>query len=232
VRKVLIVGAAPNSLGAAIADQVRGVGYQAITAGITTEEKWELNLTTSSANRIRSVLEKVQPTHIVCTAGINHPEDGSGALDALIWYQMHFLQNVAGPMRLLEQWQRVMESDGHYRHFVAISSNSAHVPRSGSAAYCASKAALSMALRVKAREGAGRGSEVLVYGYEPGLLAGTPMTADTVAQFGPAVPLTRMRDRRLAGGIPTDSLAYMVACNLGMGPEINGVMLRVDADES
>lgn len=190
-----------------------------------------------TSGTLGSVLMQVQPQHVVVTAGINQPESDE---DLVKQYQAHFAANVIGPMQLLHAWRSLLsqQSDiGMVRHYVAISSNSARVPRSNSAPYCASKAALSQALRVKAREVAasavGRATyRLAVYGYEPGLLASTPMTADTVAQFGSGVPLTRMRHPELAHGFSPERLAKMVVHNLGLGLEMNGMLVPLDADEA
>lgn len=233
VKRVLVVGARPGSIGAAVAEQAAMYDYDVVTAGMNEEDHY-MDLVDRAHSELVHDLIELDPTHVVCTVGINKPEPVM--VDTANWYRWHFDVNVTGPMRLLKAWQQVMGngvlvSRDSCRHFAAISSNSASVPRSDSAAYCASKAALSQALRVKAREGAGHESAILVYGYEPGLVAGTPMTADTVAQFGPGVALTRMRDPRLSAGISADALASLVVHNLTLGPEVNGVLFRLDADE-
>lgn len=228
--KVLVVGARGGSIGAAVAEQAHSLGYTVVTAGITNEDMY-LDVVQDNAGGLAAKLATIQPDHIVCTVGMNMPQPSDPGEELWHWYRWHFETNVMGPMRLLEAWSRFLPPGGGLNHYVAISSNSAHVPRSGSAAYCASKAALSMALRVKAREGAVRPGSPIVYGYEPGLVAGTPMT-DHTAQTWPGQPLTRMRDPRLAQGISAGTLAWLVAQNLSMGPELNGVMLRIDADEA
>jgi NAD(P)-dependent dehydrogenase (short-subunit alcohol dehydrogenase family) len=228
----LVVGARPGSLGAAIAHQCRGFGYQVVTAGISGEDR-QLSLTRMNFITLLGEMRALRPTHVICTVGMNEPEPPGWDPEA--WYGKHFATNVTGPMRLLNAWLGSLGADvpgeQRVRHFVAISSNSARLPRSSSAAYCASKAALSMALRVKAREAAGKGSQVAIYGYEPGLLEGTPMTDATREQF-PGVPLTRMRHPALSNGVSTAGLAAMVAGNLTQGLALNGLLIPFDADEA
>ena len=230
VKRVLVVGCRPGSIGEAVYYAALSSCYEAVFAGLH-EEPYEIDVVNDSVADMAMQLGALRPDHIVCTVGINMPEPL--AEDPADWYRWHFETNVAGPMRLLKAWDIVLGaiSFSEHNHFVAISSNSASVPRSGSAAYCASKAALSMALRVKAREGAAQQASRLVYGYEPGLVRATPMTADTEARFGSGVPLTRMRDPRLSAGISAGALASLVVHNLSLGPEVNGVMFRLDADE-
>lgn len=227
--RVLVVGARGGSVGAAISQQAHSLGYSVVTAGITNEDV-TMDLVSDNRGALAAKLATIQPEHIVCTVGMNMPEplDHDDPSD---WYRWHFETNVTGPMKLLHAWTSLLGVGGGLNHYVAISSNSAHVPRSGSAAYCASKAALSQALRVKAREGAVRPGSPIVYGYEPGLVAGTPMTEHT-AQSWPGQPLTRMRDPRLAQGVSVGALAWLVVQNLTLGPELNGVLLRIDADEA
>jgi NAD(P)-dependent dehydrogenase (short-subunit alcohol dehydrogenase family) len=144
-------------------------------------------------------------------------------------------------MRLLHEFscwvteERVDDDEyalGDYlRHFVAISSNSAVIPRTNSAAYCASKAALSQGLRVKAREARGGDYGYVVYGYEPGLLAGTPMTWATEKQF-PDMPLHRIRGEAMAAGVPCAALAAQIVAGLQVpGAALNGATIRYDGGE-
>lgn len=232
---VLVVGAREGSLGAAVAAAVRQAGGVAYTAGISGEE-WELDLVGCDMRRIWNVLSSTKPCHIVCTVGMNTPEPDVMD-DPIGWYSWHFETNVTAPMRLLHGWQEWSKKNQEdvpmlYRHYVAISSNSAAIPRSSSAAYCASKAALSMALRVKAREGKGGDQHgIVVYGYEPGLLAGTPMTKNTENDF-PGALLHRMRGSAVAEGIPVEWLAEQIVTGLrSPGAALNGTLIRYDAGE-
>jgi NAD(P)-dependent dehydrogenase (short-subunit alcohol dehydrogenase family) len=235
--KLLVVGARGFSLGAAVKAEAEMVGYQVDTAGINQEEHY-LNLTTCSADRIRRTLRKVEPDHVVCTVGINNPREDK---DPYLWYEDHFRANVIGPMRLLHEFagwivQERLDGDeyaaGDYlRHFIAISSNSAVIPRTASAAYCASKAALSQALRVSAREARGGDTGFIVYGYEPGWLGNTPMS-DRVSGRFPEGGLHRMRGRALADGVSTAALAAQIVGGLNVpGAALNGALLRYDGGE-
>lgn len=114
------------------------------------------------------------------------------------------------------------------KRFVAISSNSAHIPRRGSMPYCASKAALSMALRVAARELANK--NVAVWGYEPGLLAGTPMSEQTRRDFG-TDPLHRMPGVSWEG-LPVGDLAQQIVQDIStFSVAHNGLMIPFDGGE-
>jgi len=231
---VLVVGARPGSLGAAVADAVRGRGSEAVTMGLNNEDH-SCDVFLDSMSHLQSLVERVAPRHVVCTAGLNMPESHFTEHDPKDWYRWHFETNVVGPMRLLRvfaEWAEQRTYAGEPpRHYVAISSNSATLPRSSSAAYCASKAALSQALRVKAREAQGGDRGYIVYGYEPGLLAGTPMTQKTSDDF-PGVPLHRMRGAALAAGVPVSALAAQIVSGLQVpGAALNGALIRYDGGE-
>lgn len=227
---VLVVGAAKGSLGQAIVDELRECDWEfglVYTAGITDEET-RLDLLRSP--RITEVLTGLRPDIIVCTVGVNQPVD---ILDGFLPAKMAnaFSTNVTGVMDLLRHFVvspvRADRAD-NVKKFVAISSNSARIARRNSIAYCASKAALSMALRVAARELA-PGGQVMVWGYEPGLLDGTPMTQETAAQF--AGPLHRMPGVP-PEGIPPRDLARRIVQDLAtVSYAHNGLIIPFDANE-
>lgn len=234
MRRLLVVGARDGGLGSYVREMALaqyGPGavptaeqWKVSTAGVSGED-YELDIT-GPTSRMVELLDALKPHHVVCTAGINKPRSNGLAN----WYEEHFSVNCVGPMRLLGAWlmlDPLLSEEWRAGHYVAISSNSAQVARTNSDAYCASKAALSMALRCKARALAGK--PVVVYGYEPGLIAGTQMTQDASSRFR-GKPLTRMPG--LTNGISPHQLAGMVVRNLAYGDvELNGCMLRVDAGD-
>lgn len=230
--RLLVIGARPGSLGEQLAFTAEGAGIEAVTAGISGEEH-ELDLYLAPPVLLRDVLRRTEPTHIVCTAGVNMPQPEEP--EHRDWYRWHFEANVVGPMRLLEAFTAWTASypplRPGFRHFVAISSNSATIPRTASAAYCASKAALSMALRVKAREAHGGDVGYIVYGYEPGWLEGTPMSANIQHKFA-GMPLHRMRGEALAAGVTVHALAGQIVAGLLVpGAALNGTLIRYDGGE-
>jgi NAD(P)-dependent dehydrogenase (short-subunit alcohol dehydrogenase family) len=227
---LLVIGARKGSLGEAIAQHVDEHPFSTVmTAGISGEQV-DLDLGMPES-RMAGILADLDPQHIVCTAGVNLM---AGVQD--IGYMGRFsnslLNNVQHPMKLLSVWLIVHPPSDTYRsalnHFVAISSNSAHIARRNSGPYCASKAALSMAIRCAGRELAD--SQFVTYAYEPGLLDGTPMTSETRMAF-PQGALHRMPGYAPRAGLSARSLARMVVGNLNAGKELNGCTLRVDAGE-
>lgn len=209
---VLVVGAQPESLGSCIAWYGRKCGLEIVTAGISGAE--DLPLDVRFQHSISMVLKEVHATSIICTAGINSQNEMSS---------MEI--NYHGVMRLLDYWIWGLSQVGQ---FVAISSNSAHVARTNSRAYCASKAALSMGIRCAAREDAGR--RALIYAWEFGLLAGTPMTQAVQERLGPGTALTRMPGH--PNGQSVEGAARLVVDTLRVGTTaLNGCTLRVDGGD-
>jgi NAD(P)-dependent dehydrogenase (short-subunit alcohol dehydrogenase family) len=194
------------------------------TVGVSGEE--EVQCVLEDAEELGKVFAEFQPTKVVCTIGIN---EARGEGDFEYWMMDHLRINCYLPMHVLMTWIE-QASEGKVggppagAHFVAISSNSAHIPRSQSMAYNASKAALSMALRSAARDIGKAEWPMSVYGYEPGLIKGTPMSGERGG--------TRMLGPGLGQGLSRRTLAGQIVHNLAFGgAELNGVLMRIDAGE-
>lgn len=221
--RVLVVGARSGSLGYHIADAL-GDDHsvsEVTVAGISEEP---LHLDAVDYLRCTEVIARVNPTHVVCTAGVNQGgpfyQDGWETLA-----RDHMDANFFGPINLLtafEDWLAGMPGS-----FVAISSNSAHVARSNSAAYCASKAALSMGIRCAARDLTRSGSLLRAWAYEPGALEGTPMTKAVARSLRGDVPMSRMLTS--PQGLSVRQVARMVARDLlDAGDVLHGSVVRLD----
>lgn len=218
--RLLIFGARKKSLGHAIGKMWNDIYERPLlTVGISGEE--HMNVLIDDPDELGQVFQNFKPTKVVCTIGMN-TELGEG--DFEYWMMDHLRTNAYLPMHILMTWLQ-QEGDGAPgagAHFVAISSNSAHIPRSKSMAYGASKAALSMAIRCAARDVAKAEMPMSIYGYEPGLIKGTPMSGERGG--------TRMLG--LPQGISRRTLAGQIVHNLGFGgTELNGVLMRLDAGE-
>lgn len=214
---LLIFGARKKSIG----DAVRKMWIDmfddshVVTAGLSGDE--EIDGMAADEDWVRAVIEKVQPDRILVTIGVNQPR-GEG--DLYSWLSTAFETNVSLPMSILETWIDVDPPKG--AHFVVMSSNSAVIPRSQSMAYCASKAALSMAVRCAARDLQKAKMDLTVYGWEPGLVKGTPMSEGRGG--------TRMLG--LPEGISRRALAHQIVSALAFGgAEYSGVLVRLDNGE-
>lgn len=246
--RLLVIGAAKNSLGRAVFEASLGP-FDVTTAGLHRgDETHEMDVTDPES--IAGVMRKVGPEHVVCTAGINMETPSAGDPNSsTIEEMLHYLNttyiraamtNAVGHMLVMRAWVDVVRLHGDallpgLKHFVSISSNSAHIARSRSAAYCMSKAALSMGVRVAGRELGG--TEHLVYGYEPGWLEGTPMSQKVTRRLE-VKELGKVRFpsslHRIPGGKGIDPyrLARHIVHNLQYGgTELNGTLIRIDGGE-
>lgn len=236
LRRLMVVGAMPGNLGMRVAEEAQrsktwdSVRAYDIKGGEPLTRVAYLDLW--SRRKVIEALETLSPTDIICTAGVNLT-DGNG-VDVAQSIKTHMNINVTGPMQLLSEaldlwlnrWGHVKAIPNSGFNFVAVSSNSAHIARSQSTGYCASKAALSMALRCVARREAGYG--IKIWGYEPGFLNDTPMSNATAEQF-PDQPLHRIPG---GFGIDTDDLADRIVSDMIVSPTgINGCMIRFDGGE-
>jgi len=214
--RLMIFGARKKSVGAAVQKMWTDIyDSPVMTVGISGDE--DRNILIDDAEELSALIKEFEPTKVVCTIGMNKE---LGDDDFEYWMMDHLRTNVYLPMHILMTWIETGPPDG--AHFVAISSNSAHIPRSKSMAYGASKAALSMALRCAARDLAKAEMDMSVYGYEPGLIKGTPMSGERGG--------TRMLG--LPNGLSRRTLAGQIVHNLGFGgAELNGVLMRIDAGE-
>jgi NAD(P)-dependent dehydrogenase (short-subunit alcohol dehydrogenase family) len=234
--RLLVIGAQPLSLGAFVKGMAQTHGIYVTTGGISDEDvKCDL---TDAATIVQSIRD-VKPDCVVCTAGVNFPGTFMGTSIKNITEGLNV--NALGPLRLLKAWLDFQlhangvkpkdDFDLTPKHFVAVSSNSAQIPRSSSVSYCMSKAALSMGIRVAARETAQAEIPLNIYGYEPGWIKGTPMSVQIEKMLGPkTIP------HRIPGGrkreIDPRSLAEIIIVNLEfyVSP-FNGQMVRVDSGE-
>lgn len=223
-RKILVVGARPGSIGAAVATKLKVLGQTVETAGIS-EEQWRLVATPQKIHEF--FIGNDEFTDVVCTIGTNGEQDILASGFDPDYLGDEYAINTIAPIAILHEWLMNSESERASRHFVAISSNSAHIARSRSLGYCASKAALSMALRCAARRVAEMGG-VSIYGYEPGWVDGTPMSRSVEKRIGDSPP------HRIPGrqGVSLNSLSNLIIFNLlNGGMELNGCMFRVDGGE-
>lgn len=215
--KLAIFGARKKSIGQTVgkywSDMYDG---KVVTAGISGEEDYTVNM--SDDEEITNFLAAEQPDRVLVTIGMNEEMSDKEGMD--FWLADHFAVNVIMPMQILELWKGVGLPDGG--HFVAISSNSAHIPRSQSMAYCSTKAALSMALRCAARDAMKAGVDFSIYGWEPGLVKGTPMSGSRGG--------TRMLGH--PEGLTRRALALQIVNTMAFGgTEYSGVLVRLDNGE-
>ena len=239
---LLVIGARPKSLGACVADVAEDAGWAVRTAGVSGKEDIACDVT--NYTDVQMLFNEDNEWHsIVCTAAVNYycsvrSETFYGPLEDTM------MTNAVGPLHLLHCWAHrwLNALDDTYMqkdvvrgidvptvpmHFVAVSSNSAHIARSRSLAYCASKAALSMGIRCAARDLAD--TWLNVWGVEPGWLSGTPMSEEVTARIGYGAPVHRIPGDRT---VDPGALAHLIVGGLrNPYSSLNGCMLRLDGGE-
>ena len=228
--KLLVIGARPRSLGAHVVSVAQSMSkFEVVTAGMHDNSKLDL----TKPKDVHAFMKDVAPDHVVCTAGVNlfGSTIGEGWLAKL---EGQMRTNYYGPMILLSEWARYWRyaRQPETRHFVAVSSNSAHIARSNSVGYCASKAALSMAIRCTAREMAQLPLDewvpLSIWCVEPGWLNDTPMSRSLETRFGHDAL------HRIPGGegIPPLSVATHIVNTIKSGGlAFNGTTIRIDGGE-
>lgn len=228
--RLLVIGAKPGSLGHAIVGEAVPE-WDVYPAGVSGEPYY---VDVRMPHTFRTFIDQHGvPDCIICTAGINR--SGSILADACDALIEQFVINTVGPVSILREWLATLSGTGQVSnlpnlygyHFVGISSNSAHIARSQSLGYCASKAALSMALRCAAREVAHTG--IAIYGYEPGWLDRTPMSEEVADRMSVGA-----KRHRIPSGDPIDPerLAHTIVRNLTDNTgNLNGCMIRIDGGE-
>jgi NAD(P)-dependent dehydrogenase (short-subunit alcohol dehydrogenase family) len=245
VQTLLVVGVSEGGLGQRVVDYARKDPYidNVWTADVpdtlTGDKPADFQLDVRSVADIRSTLRGCEPTHIICTTGINYfTAELGGTVDWRHGIMETMEVNALGVVTLAREWSTLNslpatpDHMGHSgRHFVAVSSNSAHIARTQSAAYCMSKAALSMGIRCLARDAARQGLAQALYVYEPGFLNATPMS---LAIVGTDDPLAEANVHRIPSGysITTAEVAHQMVAGLHGGwNALNGACIRLDGGE-
>jgi NAD(P)-dependent dehydrogenase (short-subunit alcohol dehydrogenase family) len=239
--RVLVIGCASGSFGHYVAEALRGTfdadrsmypQWTVLKAGHPDEptSEYEYDVTDQQLRHNEAMLS-IRPHHVVYAVGVNRsdwPGDGPTLANSAV---DHFEVNVAGFLRVAEAFKSVALPGSQ---LVAVSSNSAYIPRSPSVGYCISKAALSMAVRTLARRWKG---EPIVWGVEPGLM-NTRATINTVNsgaltdELGRRVPAHRMQGVSSQFGLSAHQLAESVAHDVLWGGHwLNGTLRQMDAGE-
>lgn len=164
LRRAMILGASPGSIGAIVRERLKyTLQFEEVTSyGLEDFDVMQRIV-------FRSVIKEDRPTDVVYCVGVNkldwikdiNPLDFSEVLGANVYGFLNMI-------RLLD------EAEIGPVNVVAITSDAAWRPMRTSALYCASKAALEMAVRVASREYAPKGWRVNAVA--PGKVEDTNMT--------------------------------------------------------
>lgn len=231
---IMVVGTAAGSFGAKLYDAFAAEmseedeysGWSLVPAGVPRQNEKlvstvEYDVTWPLA-RHYEVMRAVKPYHVIYAVGMNLT-DTEGVLGKSA--ELHFELNARCFLDVAQAFKTVAFPGSQ---LVAVSSNSARIPRSPSLGYCMSKAALSMAVRVLARRWKG---EPMVWGLEPGLM-NTDATIASVNANTYAGRAHRMQGVMSTYGLNADQVAETVAHSvLWGGMHLNGALLQMDAGE-
>lgn len=224
MRDGVVIGARPQSLGSAVS---MALGYP--TAGITTEAvRWDARHSYAALYNALGY----HPRVIVNTVGINVPTEPGLHSQTPLVMNMNYEQH----QRLVNEWYEWTKDgvrDWGYAPgvYVAVSSNSAHIARSPSSAYCASKAALSMGMRSTARWFASNGEHYYCLIVEPGWMAGTPMSDEVTKNLDADARVHRIPGVRQTDGLLPQVVAEQIKLMVQHPRAYNGCPVRMDGGE-
>jgi NAD(P)-dependent dehydrogenase (short-subunit alcohol dehydrogenase family) len=164
MRKALVLGASPNSIGEAVVQRLdRYIGFKDVV-GYGMED-----FDIRHPRRLGDAIVNLQPTDVVYCVGINRLDWIRDVNYSDFANVMH--TNVFGFLELIQQLDKRGPGSSNV---VVLTSDAAWRPMRTSAVYCASKAALEMAVRVASREYASKGWRINAVA--PGKVADTGMT--------------------------------------------------------
>jgi NAD(P)-dependent dehydrogenase (short-subunit alcohol dehydrogenase family) len=222
-QSVLVFGG-HGSIGSTIVEAFYESGsYEVKTAGIRPDESYKVDL--ENAAQVVNVFRKEHFDHVVVASGVNRDAN-------ILRMGLHrimsesFATNCSGPMVALQAWLKA-QKETPKGHFVVLGSNSAYIPRSESLAYCASKAALNMAIRTAARYMADKGPTI--WAVDPGWVEDSYMSREFLRKRQSDVPPHRIPGNRT---LQAGDLAYFIYQQVEADARyLNGCTLRLDGGE-
>ena len=177
----VVVGGA-SGIGAAVAERYRDRGRPVVVWDVHESADVQCDVTDEAQvdAALIATLDLLDelPTELTVTAGVGH----SGLLadvDRAEWDRV-LAVNLTGPWLVMRAWARQYAARGTDASMVATSSVSARLVDRSMGAYCASKAALSMTVRIAAAEWA---PAIRVNAVAPGVTA-TPMLGGAPVESG------------------------------------------------
>jgi NAD(P)-dependent dehydrogenase (short-subunit alcohol dehydrogenase family) len=211
----------------------RGIG-KAITLELERHDIFvmasdETTVDARSVPQLAKAFDQFKPNWIVYCAGVNQLMPAHTFADADALNMMDI--NALGFMRVISL---AAAAEAHLKpsSIVAISSDAARIPMRNSMAYCASKAALSMAVRCAARELA---PAIRVNAIAPGVVEGTAMS-EAIDRQVEAIKhwTTDEADQYLMTSVPMgrraamDEIAHMVYTTLDGPQYLTGSIIEVN----
>jgi len=205
----LVVGGG-SGIGAALSDRLRAQGTTTVTWDIAGSHDVTCDVTEPEAIGEAVQLTRARwgvPTWVTVTAGVGH----AGALaDASVEdFDRIMRVNARGPWLCMRAWVGAMRDEGVRGSFVAVSSVSAQLVDRNMGVYCASKAALSMLVRVAAVEWGHLG--LRVNAVAPGVTRTPMLGRGSAATVGGSPWLAGVADRTALGRLgEADDIAQAI----------------------
>lgn len=219
--RLLVLGGA-GGIGSAVVERAEAYQLQPFVGDQSLTGPGKLDI--GNGAQVVELIRKFGPFHhVVVASGINL-ETKVRALNLHTDAKRQMEVNYLGPMVALQAWLR--QPNVELGHFVVVSSNSAHIPRSQSLGYCASKAALSMAIRCAARAEA-KGLAT-IWGVEPGWVEGTPMSERVKTRVKDGQRHRIPGNRTQGPEVVADFIVEGIVNNMR---SFNGCMFRLDGGE-
>jgi NAD(P)-dependent dehydrogenase (short-subunit alcohol dehydrogenase family) len=218
----VVVGGA-SGIGAAVAERYGDAGRPVVVWDVHESADVHCDVTDEAQvdAALAATLDRLDevPTELTVTAGVGH----SGLLtevERAEWDRV-LAVNVTGPWLVMRAWARQYAAHGTEASIVATSSVSARLVDRSMGAYCTSKAALSMTVRIAAAEWA---PAIRVNAVAPGVTA-TPMLGGAPVESG---WLRDVAHRTSLGRLGSaDDIADAVVA-LHALPWVTGQVLEVD----
>lgn len=164
-----VLGASPNGIGRAVVEMLNRIGMDVYATNLE-------DLDVRTHYKLQGFLADTDPDYVVYCVGMNKldwiKDWNSADFRDIMDVNVGGFINVIADLAALDSVAR--RQDRKPRSIVAVTSDAAFRPMRTSINYCASKAALDMAVKVAAREMAEHGWRV--NGVAPGKVAGTAMT--------------------------------------------------------
>jgi len=205
----LVIGGG-SGIGAALAATLRARGTATVTWDIAGSHDVNCDVTEPEAIGEAVRLTRARwgvPTWVTVTAGVGH----AGALaDASVEdFDRIMRVNARGPWLCMRAWVGAMRDEGVRGSFVAVSSVSAQLVDRNMGVYCASKAALSMLVRVAAVEWGHLG--LRVNAVAPGVTRTPMLGRGSAATVGGSPWLAGVADRTALGRLgEADDIAQAI----------------------
>jgi len=225
--RLLVLGG-DGGVGRAVVTACNADGWNGLSADVRPSSPDTFNLDVTNAAQVAKFFREQDPFDSVVYAAGRNGEAGISNINFTRTAKDIMDVNYHGVVAALQAWARTTVKNPGLspKHFVVVSSNSAHVARSRSSAYCASKAAVSMLVRCVARELAF--NTFTIWAVEPGFIEDTPMSTELIRRLE-GVPAHRIPGERT---LTAASLAaYIMKGINGDFTWLNGTTLRIDGGE-